>query len=103
MTAVDSENVVVSTGPAAPRPILHHLRAVRHRERVSLRNVARHLHVSLDDVKAQEDETADLPLSGQPLRIDPALVDAQLAALKAQARGINRDTNGPPTAKGTSN
>jgi phage shock protein A len=31
-------------------------------------------------------DTADLPLGGQPVRIDPALIDAQLAELKAQAR-----------------
>jgi phage shock protein A len=31
-------------------------------------------------------DTADLPLAGQPVRIDPALIDAQLAELKAQAR-----------------
>jgi len=31
-------------------------------------------------------DTADLPLGGQPVRIDPALLDAQLAELKARAR-----------------
>lgn len=31
------------------------------------------------------DDTADLPLAGRPARIDPALIDAQLAELKAQA------------------
>jgi len=31
-------------------------------------------------------DTADMPLNGQPLRVDPALVDAQLAELKAQTR-----------------
>jgi phage shock protein A len=30
-------------------------------------------------------DTADLPLGGRPVRIDPALIDAQLAELKAQA------------------
>ncbi len=40
-------------------------------------------------------DTADLPLGGQPLRVDPALVDAQLAALKTQAHGNQRDNNGP--------
>ncbi len=35
-------------------------------------------------------DTADLPLTGQPLRVDPALVDAQLAALKAQAWANNQ-------------
>jgi phage shock protein A len=35
-------------------------------------------------------DTADLPLGGQPVRIDPQLVEAQLAELKAQvARGKN--------------
>lgn len=46
-------------------------------------------------------DTADLPLGGQPLRVDPALVDAQLAALKAQAQGNNRENNRPgPPGKG---
>jgi phage shock protein A len=31
-------------------------------------------------------DTADLPLSGQPVRIDPQLLDAQLAELKARTR-----------------
>jgi phage shock protein A len=31
-------------------------------------------------------DTADLPLTGQPMRIDPELLDAQLAELKAQLR-----------------
>jgi len=43
-------------------------------------------------------DTADLPLGGQALRVDPALVDAQLAALKAQAQGNPQENNGakPP-------
>jgi phage shock protein A len=36
-------------------------------------------------------DTADLPLGGQPVRIDPALIDAQLAELKAQARRSDND------------
>jgi phage shock protein A len=32
------------------------------------------------------DDTADLPLNGQPVRIDPELLDVQLAELKAQLR-----------------
>jgi transcriptional regulator with XRE-family HTH domain len=39
------------------------LRRVRQRERISVRNVARHLHASLEEIKAQENETTDLPLS----------------------------------------
>lgn len=39
-------------------------------------------------------DTADMPLNGQPLRIDAALVDAQLAELKAQARSAQPGTNG---------
>jgi phage shock protein A len=37
-------------------------------------------------------DTADLPLSGQPVRIEPELLDAQLAELKAQMRrgGVRR-------------
>ena len=32
------------------------------------------------------EDTADLPLNGQPVRIDPALLDVQLAELKAEMR-----------------
>lgn len=34
-------------------------------------------------------DTADLPLNGQPVRIDPELLDVQLAELKAQLRQKN--------------
>src|SRR5262249_51868919 len=36
-------------------------------------------------------DTADLPLSGQAVRIDPELLDAQLAELKEQMRGTKGD------------
>lgn len=45
-----------------PRP-MHRLKAVRHREGVSQSTVARRLGVSLGQVKWQEEETSDLPLS----------------------------------------
>ncbi|MFO0877667.1 MAG: PspA/IM30 family protein [Gemmataceae bacterium] len=35
-------------------------------------------------------DTADLPLNGQPVRIDPELLDEQLAELKAQLREVSR-------------
>jgi phage shock protein A len=42
-------------------------------------------------VEAVYQDTADLPLSGQAVRIDPELLDAQLAELKAKIRrGVNR-------------
>jgi phage shock protein A len=40
-------------------------------------------------------DTADLPLTGQPVRIDPELLDAQLAQLKAEMR---RGQGGRPSA-----
>jgi transcriptional regulator with XRE-family HTH domain len=48
--------------PPRSRP-LHRLGAVRRREGVSRRTVARRLNTSINHVKQQEDETADLPLS----------------------------------------
>jgi phage shock protein A len=39
-------------------------------------------------------DTADLPLGGQPLRVDPALVEAQLAEMKAEAGREFPRTNG---------
>jgi len=41
-------------------------------------------------------DTADLPLNGQPLRVDPAVVDAQLAELKKQAKPLPPE---PPGGK----
>ena len=32
------------------------------------------------------EDTADLPLNGQPVRIDPGLLDVQLAELKAEMK-----------------
>ena len=48
--------------PAA-QPPLHRLGTVRRREGVSRRSVARRLNASIAEVKRQEDETADVPLS----------------------------------------
>jgi phage shock protein A len=49
-------------------------------------------------------DTADLPLSGQPLRMEPGLLDAQLAELKAQVQGRSApaDNNGSKTSGKTS-
>jgi transcriptional regulator with XRE-family HTH domain len=62
-TALCPENAVVSAGLAGQSPILHYLRSVREREGISIRSVARHLHVNPSVLKAQEVETTDLPLS----------------------------------------
>ncbi len=63
LTALHSENAVVSTGPTEPIATLHHLRSVRQRECMSIRSVARHLGINPRVAKAQEVETTDLPLS----------------------------------------
>jgi transcriptional regulator with XRE-family HTH domain len=63
MTALQPGNAAVSTGPAQPGPILHHLRSVRRREGISNRSIAHRLGISLGELKAQEVETTDLPLS----------------------------------------
>lgn len=54
------------------------------------------VHEAAENARAVEqvfNDTADLPLGGQPLRVDPAVVDAQLAALKAQAEATNQEHN----------
>jgi len=50
---------------ALPRPCrqFHRLETVRQQEEISRRTVARRLGVSVTEVKRQEDETTDLPLS----------------------------------------
>jgi transcriptional regulator with XRE-family HTH domain len=48
--------------PAADRP-LHRLALVRQREGVSRRTLARRLNIDVAQVKSQEKENADLPLS----------------------------------------
>ncbi|MFH1923083.1 MAG: helix-turn-helix transcriptional regulator, partial [Planctomycetota bacterium] len=50
---------------ALPRPCrrFHRLETVRRQEEISRRTVARRLGVSITEVKRQEDETTDLPLS----------------------------------------
>jgi len=49
---------------AVPRSFpLHRLRMIRRQERVSQRTVARRLGISIDEVKCQELETTDIPLS----------------------------------------
>lgn len=49
-------------GPPSQRPI-HRLKAVRQREGISQSTVARRLGIPLGEVKCQEKETSDLPLS----------------------------------------
>ena len=47
------------------------------------------VHQAARSAKAAErvfEDTADLPLNGQPVRIDPRLLDVQLAELKAEMR-----------------
>ena len=47
------------------------------------------VHQAARSAKAAEqvfEDTADLPLNGQPVRIDPKLLDVQLAELKAEMR-----------------
>jgi transcriptional regulator with XRE-family HTH domain len=48
--------------PSADRP-LHRVGAVRRREGVSRRTIARHLGISIAEVQAQENPNTDLPLS----------------------------------------
>ena len=55
------EAPVVAIRPAGRR--LHRLGTVRQQEEISRRTVARQLKTSITEVKRQEDETADLPLS----------------------------------------
>ncbi len=53
------------------------------------------VHEAAQNARAIEqvfNDTADLPLNGQPLRVDPALLDAQLAELKAQTSSPSNTT-----------
>jgi transcriptional regulator with XRE-family HTH domain len=82
MTVLRSENPVVSSRPAEPKPVLHHLRSVRRREGMSLRSVARHMGVNPRDLRDQEVETTDLPLS--VLHQWAAALDVPLTELLAE-------------------
>lgn len=97
---------VPTDAPVAPRP-LHRLAQVRRREGVSRRTVARRLNLDIAQVKSQEQESADLPLStlyrwqevldvpvaellvesGDPLS-GPVLKRAQMVRLMKTARSI---------------
>jgi transcriptional regulator with XRE-family HTH domain len=57
------EEAVASLGPGNGRPVMHQLRKARQREKLSARCVAHRLGISVAELKAQEAETADLPLS----------------------------------------
>jgi transcriptional regulator with XRE-family HTH domain len=46
-----------------PERPLHRIRTVRHQQGVSLRTAARRLNMGVDQVRAQEDEAADMTLS----------------------------------------
>lgn len=52
-----------SVGSHSPRQRLHRLAEVRQQQGVSRRTVARRMNVDLAEVKEQEDDSADLPLS----------------------------------------
>ena len=56
-------NRLAFTGLAPPRHSLHRLAVVRRQEGVSCRTVARHMGISITEVKSQEIATTDLPLS----------------------------------------
>jgi len=49
--------------PAVERPAMQRLAAVRRRQGLSRRTIARRLNVDINQVRQQECETADLPLS----------------------------------------
>jgi phage shock protein A len=55
------------------------------------------VHQAARSAKAVEqvfEDTADMPLSGQPVRIDPGLLDVQLAELKAEMRRKDNEPQG---------
>jgi transcriptional regulator with XRE-family HTH domain len=58
-----SQDQTLADGQERSRRQLHRLAAVRRQEGVSRRTVARRLGIGLRDVQAQEDGSADLPLS----------------------------------------
>ncbi len=60
MTGLGPPNVPL---PAVERPAMQRLATVRRRQGLSRRTVARRLNVDLNQVREQESETADLPLS----------------------------------------
>jgi transcriptional regulator with XRE-family HTH domain len=59
---VEAEPHVPLPRPEAQRP-MHRLKVVRRREGISQSTVARRLGIALGEVKTQEEETSDLPLS----------------------------------------
>ena len=61
-TAKNDTATFLTGAPTNARP-LHYLEAVRRRERISRRTVSRRLGISLTEVKQQERESTDIPLS----------------------------------------
>lgn len=63
-TVSESENnrTFAIVGSRAPQP-LHRLKTVRHQQGISLRRVARTMHIDVHEARVQEDESSDLPLS----------------------------------------
>jgi transcriptional regulator with XRE-family HTH domain len=57
------ESVFPPTVRGTPRRVLHQIAAVRRREGLSRRAVARRLGVDVKTVRLEEEETADMPLS----------------------------------------
>lgn len=80
-TSVAAE-VAPGDRPAQVNHGLHRLRAVRRRQGVSLRTVARHLGADLREVRRQEDEWTDLRLSD--LYRWQAVLDVPLVELLAE-------------------
>jgi len=58
-----SQDQAPAAGQERSRQQLHRLAAVRRQEGVSRRTIARRLGIGMREVQAQEDESADLPLS----------------------------------------
>jgi len=69
MSTADYSFSTIGNGTTVPLPVsqdrrpLHRLKTVRRQEGVSQSTVARRLGLSLSEVKEQEEETSDLPLS----------------------------------------
>jgi transcriptional regulator with XRE-family HTH domain len=63
MQAVVTGLSTKSAVPAKNRKPLNRIREVRMKQEVSLRTVARNMHIEMKEIRAQEDETADLRLS----------------------------------------
>ena len=58
-----SVNPMVVVNPQVLSQPLHRLATVRRHEQISRRTVARRLHTNVEDIRSQEEESKDLPLS----------------------------------------